>query len=82
MAGIAADAADNACGVVLSLGAVILAVANLTTVLAGLVLVVSKSTVERGEFSQLITLKLVLSLGDGSGLSIISGCQRKWGWGY
>jgi hypothetical protein len=65
--GVATDAADDAGGVVLSLGAIILAVANLTTVLAGLVLVVSKGTVERGKLTQLIALKLVLSLGNGRG---------------
>ena len=35
------------------------------TVLASLVLIVSKSTVESGKFSQLVSLELVLTFGDG-----------------
>ena len=69
VAGVAADAADDVGGVVLTLGAVVLAVANLAAVLAGLVLVISQSTVERGEFSKLVTLELVLAFGDGGGLA-------------
>jgi hypothetical protein len=43
-------------------------VALLSTVLAKLVLVVSEGTVERSEFSELVPLVVVLSLGGGCGL--------------
>lgn len=62
VAGVTTDAADDAGSVVLALGAIVLAMTNLATVLAGLVLVVSQGTVEGGKFSQLVTLELVLSL--------------------
>lgn len=50
------DSANDAGGVVLSLRAVVLAVSNLSAVLTSLVLVVSKSTVECGELTKLVTL--------------------------
>jgi hypothetical protein len=43
-------------------------VADLTTVLARLVLVVSKGTVEGSQLTELIPLQLVLAFGDRRGL--------------
>lgn len=65
---VATDTANNAGSVILSLGAVVLAVTDLTAVLAGLVLVVSECTVESSELTKLVTLELVLSLGNRGGL--------------
>jgi len=65
---IATDTADDASGEVLGVGAVVLAVANFATVLAGLVFVVTESTVEGCELTQLVALELVLSFGDGGSL--------------
>lgn len=69
MTGVTADSADDAGCKVLSLGAVVFAVADLTTVLTSLVLVISKRTVERRKFTELVALQLVLAFGDGSSLS-------------
>lgn len=68
MTSISTHAANDARGEVLALGAVVLAVADLTTVLAGLVLVVSEGSVEGRQFTQLVTLELVLAFGNGRGL--------------
>lgn len=51
VAGIATNATDYVGGVVLCLRAVVLAMADLATVLAGLILVVAQSTVKRCELS-------------------------------
>lgn len=67
MTGIVADATNYASSVVLSIGTVIFAMANLATVLAGLVFVITQSTVERGEFSKLVTLELILAFGNRCG---------------
>ena len=69
VAGITTNAANDAGCVILSLGAVNLAMSDLTTVLAGLVLVVSQGAVEGSELTELVTLELVLTFGDGSRLS-------------
>jgi hypothetical protein len=61
MARISTDTADNTGSEVLFLGAVVLAMSNLATVLAGLVLVVSQGTVERSELSKLVALEFVLT---------------------
>ena len=61
---VATNAADDAGGVVLLLRAVVLAMTNLSAVLASLVFVVSKCTVERGKFTKLIALELVLAFRD------------------
>lgn len=44
---------------------------DLSTVLAGLVLIVSECTVKCGKLAELVALELVLSLGNGSGLYIV-----------
>ena len=68
MTGIATDTTDDVCRVILLLGAVVLPVADLAAVLAGLVLVVAEGTVERSELTKLVTLELVLAFGYGGGL--------------
>ncbi|KAI6776350.1 hypothetical protein HG530_000295 [Fusarium avenaceum] len=65
MACVSTDTADDAGSEVLFLRAVVLAMTNLATVLASLVLIVSQGTVECGEFSKLVALEnvdLLLSL--------------------
>lgn len=64
MASVSASAADDVGSEVLFLGAVVLAVADLATVLTSLVFIVAQSTVQGGKFSKLVTLELVLSLGN------------------
>lgn len=59
--GVAADTADDASGEVLLLGAVILAMANLAAILACLVLIVTKCTVESCKLTKLVALQLVLA---------------------
>jgi hypothetical protein len=61
MAGITTHTADDIVGIILALGTVILAVSNLATVLASLVLVVTESTVQSSKFSKLVSLELVLT---------------------
>jgi hypothetical protein len=68
MTSVATDTANNVGSEVLSVRAVVLAVTNFAAVLASLVLVVTKGTVERGEFTQLVSLELVLAFGDGGSL--------------
>lgn len=61
MACISTDATDNICCKVALLGTVELSVANLTTVLASLILVVTKCTVKCRKLTKLIALELVLT---------------------
>ena len=77
MACVTADAADDVGCVVLFLRAVILAMADLATVLAGLVLIVTQRSVERSEFTELVALELVLTFGDGGSLGNVSVNPRK-----
>lgn len=56
------DTTDNVGGEVALLRAVIFTMTDLTTVLASLILVVTKSTVKSGELSKLVPLELVLTL--------------------
>lgn len=72
MTGVAADAADDVCGEVFSVRAIVLAVADFTAVLAGLVLVVTEGTVQGGQLTELVTLELVLTLRNGGGLVCVS----------
>lgn len=46
-------------------------------VLASLVLVVTKSSVECGEFAKLVALELVLAFWDGGSLYVISICGER-----
>ncbi len=64
MAGVSTGSADDVGSEVLFLGAVVLAVTDLATVLTSLVLIVTQSTVQGSEFSKLVTLELILTLGD------------------
>jgi hypothetical protein len=68
MTSVATDTANDVGSEILGVRAVILAMANFAAVLASLVLVVTKGTVERGEFTQLVSLELVLAFGDGGSL--------------
>ena len=70
MTGVAADTADDVGSVVLLLGTVVLAVTNLPAVLACLVLVVTQGSVQRSKLAQLVTLELVLTLGNGGSLIV------------
>lgn len=71
MAGIATHSADDASSKVLLLRAVVLAVSYLSTVLASLVLIVTQSSVQSGELTELVTLQFVLALGNGSSLLVL-----------
>ena len=87
MASVATHTTDDVGGKVALLGAVVLAVTDLTTyrtvrnhpkrkktgwrvltVLASLVLIVTKSTVEGSQLTKLVALEFVLALRDGCGL--------------
>ncbi len=64
MSSVAADATNNASCEVLTFGAVVLSVTDLATILAGLVFVVAKRSVESSKLTKLVTLQLVLAFGD------------------
>ena len=64
MAGVTADTADNVGRIILLLGTVVLAMTDLTAVLASLVFIVAESSVKRSKFTQLVALELVLAFGD------------------
>lgn len=64
MTGLSTDAADDASCEVLFLRAVVFAMSNFATVLTGLVFVVSQSTVESSELTELVSLQLVLAFGN------------------
>lgn len=68
MPSIATNSADDVCGEVALLRAVVLPVADLATVLASLVLVITECTVKGRKLTQLITLKLVLAFRNRSSL--------------
>lgn len=67
MTGISTNAADDVRGEVSLLGAIVLAMANLTAVLAGLVFIIAESTVQGSKLSKLIAFELVLPFRDGGG---------------
>jgi hypothetical protein len=79
VAGVATDTADDVGGEVASVGAVVFAVSNFATVLAGLVLVVAEGAVQGGQFAKLITLELILAFGDGCGLQHVSVLPTMYG---
>lgn len=70
MTSIATHATDDVGGEVSLLGAVVLAMSNFATVLASLVLVVAKGSVEGGQFAELVSFESVLALGNRSSLKI------------
>ena len=63
-----ADTADDVRCEVTLLGTVVLAMANITTVLADLVLVVAERTVKRGKLPKLVTFVIILAFGGGCSL--------------
>lgn len=63
MASVTAHATDDVRSDVTLVRAIVLSVAELSAVLAGLVLVVTEGTVQGGELSKLATLEFVLSFG-------------------
>ena len=63
-----ADTADDVRCEVTLLGTVVLAMANITTVLADLVLVVAERTVKRGKLPELVTFVIILAFGGGCSL--------------
>lgn len=79
--GVAADTADDVGSVVLLLGTVVLAVTNLATVLACLVLVVTQGSVQGRKLTQLVALELVLAFGDGGSLIARSAKSAETSWG-
>lgn len=72
MTRISTDTANDVGGEILLLGAIVFAMSNLTTVLACLVFIITKCTVQGCELSKLISLQFVLTLGNRSGLRDIS----------
>lgn len=68
VAGIATHSTDDAGSEVLLLRAVVLAVSDLTTVLASLVFIVTQGSVQSSELTELVTLQFVLALRNRSSL--------------
>lgn len=64
------DTADDVGGEIALFWAIVFSVTNLTTILASLILIVTKSTVECCEFTKLVALELVLAFRDGSSLNV------------
>lgn len=62
MTGVATNTTDDVGSEVTLLRAIVLSVSNLSTVLACLVLVISKGTVESSKFTKLVAFQLVLAL--------------------
>jgi len=67
---IATDTADDVGGEVALVGAVVLTMSDFTTVLTGLVFVVTKGTVEGGKLAKLIALEFVLTFRNRCSLKI------------
>lgn len=65
MSGVATDTTDDVGSEVALLWTIVLAMADLTAILACLVLIVAQGTVQRGKFTKLIPLELVLPFRDG-----------------
>lgn len=61
---IATHTTDDASSEVLLLRTVVLAMTNLATILASLVLIITQSSVESSKLTKLITLELVLAFGN------------------
>lgn len=73
MTSIATLATNDVGSEVALLGTVVFAVTDLTAILASLILVITKSTVESSKLTKLITLELILTFWDRGGLSNMSG---------
>lgn len=61
MAGASADAADDVSSEVLLLWTVVFAMADASAILADLVLIIAKGTVEGSKFTELIAFVIILS---------------------
>lgn len=70
MTSVTTDTADNIGCVVLLFGTVVLSMTDLAAVLASLVLVVTQGSVESGKLAKLVSLELVLALGDRCSLQV------------
>jgi hypothetical protein len=70
MPGIATNTTDDVGSVVALLWAVVLPVSDLSTILTGLVLIVTKRAVEGGKLSQLVALKFILTFWNRGSLEI------------
>ena len=68
VSGVATHAADDVGCEVASLRAIVFTVADFATILAGLILVVTKGTIQGGKLAKLVALKFVLAFGDGGSL--------------
>lgn len=68
VSGTSTDTTDDICCEVTLFWTVILAMANTTTILANLILVVTEGSVEGSKLAQLVSLVIVLALGCGSSL--------------
>jgi hypothetical protein len=68
---ISTDATDDVGREVALFRAVVFSVTNLTTVLASLILIVSKSTIECCKLTKLVTLELILTFWDRGSLRIL-----------
>jgi hypothetical protein len=68
---ISTDATDDVGCEVALFRAVVLSVTNLTTVLASLILIVSKSTIKCCKLTKLVTLELVLAFWDRGSLRML-----------
>jgi hypothetical protein len=62
--GIPTDTTNNIRCKVALLGAVVLAMSNLTAVLTGLVLIITKGTIQGSELSKLVSLEFILTFGN------------------
>jgi len=85
MARVATDTTDDVGGEVTGLRTVILAVSDLATVLASLVFVITKRTVQCSELAELIALEFILAFGNRRGLCNFIGVefnQAKFGCTY
>ena len=69
---VTADTTDDVGCEVALFGTIVLAVADLTAVLASLVLIVSEGTVEGGKLTELVALEFVLTFGNRSSLKMVS----------
>lgn len=65
---IATDSTDDVGCEIACLRTVVLAVPDLTAILAGLILVIAKCAVESSELTKLVALELVLAFGNGGSL--------------
>jgi len=71
MAGVTTDTANDIGRVILPFGAVVLAMTDLTAILTGLVLIVTQCAVQSSQFTELTSLKLILTLGDRGSLDVL-----------